>query len=58
MKLSTITFAALIALSTTASADWMDGMSNGNAAGNARGASSVASKGNTKADGTGKGALN
>ena len=33
MKLQTITFAALIALSGTASANWFDGFNNGNGTG-------------------------
>ena len=52
MKLQTIAFSALIALTaaTTASADWMDGMQNGSGNGQAYG--------NGNAYGTGNGALN
>ena len=64
MKLQTITFATLLALSATgtASADWFDGFNNGNGngtvAGNsaANGQGNVASKGNGDAKGNGWGA--
>ncbi|MCK5903082.1 MAG: hypothetical protein KAG28_08020 [Cocleimonas sp.] len=59
MKLQTITFVALIALTGTASANWFDGFNNGkgvtngagNTAGNTQG--NVASKGNGAANGNG-----
>ena len=63
MKLQTITFAALIALSGTASADWFDGFNNGsgnangygNAAGNANGAGNAAGDYDGRANGWGTG---
>jgi len=61
MKLQTITFAALIALSGTASANWFDGFNNGNGAGNATGngaadaTGNAATKGNGAAQGNGWG---
>ncbi len=57
MKLQTLTFAALLALSTTASADWLDGFNNGNGSGNAAGNGAGSTQGNatTKGNAAGKG---
>jgi len=54
MKLQTITFAALIALSGTASANWFDGFNNGNGSGNGYGTA----QGNTNGAGNGAGNAN
>ncbi|KAG1707560.1 hypothetical protein GQR58_003232 [Nymphon striatum] len=61
MKLQTITFAALIALTGTASADWFDGFNNGSgngngygtATGNTNGAGNAAGNGNVDGNGWG-----
>ncbi|KAG1665759.1 Lipopolysaccharide export system ATP-binding protein LptB [Nymphon striatum] len=58
MKLQTITFAALIALSGTASADWFDGFNNGNASGNGYGNAAGDTNGAGNAAGSANGAGN
>ena len=63
MKLQTITFAALIALSGTASANWFDGFNNGtgngnaygNALGNGNGAGNATGNADAKGNGWGTG---